>query len=902
MTEAPPVTVQLLVAPGADPESDLSALDPGEWVDWSDRLTGPVSWQVGRLGIASISDPSELNLVLNNDDGYLTPGNNRSPWYPYIDKRSPIPMRLLAGLDGDEPVEQVTCFLKSLIVNVDAAGDYSTVTIKAKGRLDWLDRIDAPVITATTGTLVPTNPVAYWPLTDASGATFAASGLAGGSPMTKTGSLHFGTGNGGPGQPNILDLAYYTSTPGKLTGTVPAGTSETSWRVECKLTWPSGEDGAEGVLGWSTQGTIGFWQIGYEGATSQLRLEYWPADGSSSTRVNSVTNLTPADNTARLYRVTADQSGANIAVVVSIDGVTAISTSVSTATLGRVTKMYVNPAYNNGAQLPAIGAVTVWAPYSSSVNTVAAASGYDGETVADRLERLFAEAGLPIIIGDGGTVAMGVQQGGTFADNVRQCEAADAGLLHDGGPYGAIVFQPRRSRYNRAPDLTLSIVVDHQIADGFTGTMDDRDTLKSLTVTTTDGNSGTYEDPDVRGGSRGSVMLNLATTEDPTQHAAWRVATSNTPEMVHDALPLGDLAVENDILATWQATERIGLRCKVVDLPDQYSPRPLEVFADGYVASTDGEYFRVALAAVPADPYGVMILTTSAATLSAAVDSDDTTWTSVVSAPPRWTTTDVPLALTCGGEDPIVANPIADVAITYVSQNSVTHANNASLSPTLPASMVAGDLILLFAAIRGTSATVDVPAGYTRLAGWHNVALLGKIHTGSESAPTVSFTGGAAGDTTSCAMFAVRNTVSNINNVLVGWSDWASPASSSAVAYPPLLRPKYDGCILFYFVQQAAAWSSLATLSGFSEVLDSASALGNDQSVAGGYVIQTSATAVASSTLAITGGASGVSRALLVAIAPGKSTLTVTRATNGTAVSHSAGDQITVSAPGRLAL
>jgi hypothetical protein len=45
-----------------------------------------------------------------------------------------------------------------------------------------------------------------------------------------------------------------------------------------------------------------------------------------------------------------------------------------------------------------------------------------------------------------------------------------------------------------------------------------------------------------------------------------------------------------------------------------------------------------------------------------------------------------------------------------------------------------------------------------------------------------------------------------------------------------------------------------------------------------------------------------VSRALIVAIAPGKSTLTVTRATNGTAIAHSAGDALQVANTGNLGL
>lgn len=908
MTQDPPVTVQLMAAPGADPESDLSLLDPGDWVDWSDRLIGSVSWQVGRLGIATVSDPSELNCVLNNDDGYLTPGNNHSPWYPYIDKRTPVPLRLLLAMGDDTPAEQVTCFLKSLVLGFDTTGDYAYVTIQAKGRLDWLDRIDAPVVSASESTVVTTDPVAYWPLTDATGATQAASGIPGGVPMTKSGSLKFGTGQGLPGQPNILNLGALKNTIGSLHASIPAGTSESSWRVEFQLNWAD-LDATDDAIGpnWTTAGTITGWQLYYRHSDDRLTLRYTPSAGATVEVNTSKTN--PYDGVTRVYRLTADQNGTGVDVVLTIDGVTYLSTTIAAQTLGRPVEAKLRSSFffvsgYDGSQAPAVGHYTFWAPYAApSSDTLLAASGYNGETAGDRLERLFTEAGLPIIIGDGDTIPMGIQQDGTFAAQVRECEAADAGLLHDGGPYGAIVYQTRTSRYNRNADLTLSITVDNQIADGFTGTMDDRDTLKGLTVTTTDGDSGTYDDPDVRGGSRGSVQLNLFATQDPAQHAAWRVAIANTPELVHDALPLGDLAVEEDLLATWQATDRIGLRCTVVDLPGQMSPLPLEVFADGYAASTDGFAIRVALAAVPAEPYGVIILGTSSASLLTSVDADDVTWTSVVSEPPRWTTTDVPLELVCGGEAPVVATAIADVAATYVGAGTVSHANNASVTPTLPAGVTAGDLMLVWVAIRSSgTGTVNTPAGWTRMgSSGLNIALLGKIHDGSESDPTVTFTGGSAGDDTSALCFAFRGTVADPAAALLDWGDYLNPSGQN-IAYPPVPAPEYDGCVVLYLGWKQDDWTSVATIATATEIGEPDTTTGNDQGIVADYVIQTTATAVASGSFAVTGGATAISRGMVAVIAPGRSTLTVTRATNGTAVSHSAGTQVQVYRPGRLGL
>lgn len=881
--ESSPVDVVLEAAFDAAPDDDLSL---AVWTDIKDRLVGATYWGVGRHGLGGQSDAATISCSLNNDDGWLTSR-----------MRKLLPVRLSVGLTGDTPGEELVCWVKSARFSWDTTGDTCRVAVSARGRLDRLDRPTAATQSAAAGSATASGAVASWPLTDGESATSAASALAGGTPMTKSGSIHFGTGEGGIGQPNILDLAYHTGSVGKLVGTVPAGTSATSWRVEFQLRWPD-SGAAYGIVGLSTAGTIKGWTVGHDG--TDLRLEYTTEAGM--TRLTAVT-ADFADGELHTYRLTADQDGADVDVTLSIDGDNEIVDTISSQTLGRVTKATINPDGNNGSQMPAIGYLNVWAPYVASpgTDTVAAAAGYVGESAGDRIQRLCEQNNIPVVVMPGATSAMGVQESKSVIALLRECEAADGGLLHDGGPDGALVYQPRQARYNAPVVMTLDVTTRHELADGFGGVIDDRDLVTDLTVNLPDGTSGRYALDDTAGVPPEEIALNLdGESENPTQHAAWLVGLADTDELSHDSIPL-DLADQPDVVALWQASDRIGIRVTVTGLPSQHPAEAIDQFVDGYTASSDGFTWLLGLDAVPAAPYEVIVLDTSAATLSATVDADDTTWTSVVSEPPRWTTTDVPLGLVVEDEE-VTATAIADVAITYVSGNTVTHANNGgSLSPALPGSMQAGDLILLFAAIRDTAATVDVPSGYTRLAGWHNMALLGKIHTGSESAPTVTFTGGGANDTTSCAMFAVRGTISDADHVVIGRMDWSNPASSASVAYPPLAAPKYDGCIVFYFIQQAGAWSSLALLSGFSEVLDSASGLGDDQSVAAGYQIQTTATAIPSSTLTITGGASGVSRSMLVAIGPGYNTLTVTRAAVG-AATHAAGEQIQVAATAHLGL
>lgn len=79
--------------------------------------------------------------------------------------------------------------------------------------------------------------------------------------------------------------------------------------------------------------------------------------------------------------------------------------------------------------------------------------------------------------------------------------------------------------------------------------------------------------------------------------------------------------------------------------------------------------------------------------------------------------------------------------------------NNTSLVPAHPAGLAVGDLKLIAASIRSSGAgTVNAPAGWVKLAESGNVAVLGRIHVGGDTAPTVTFSGGAAGDDTLAQM------------------------------------------------------------------------------------------------------------------------------------------------------
>ena len=215
------------------------------------------------------------------------------------------------------------------------------------------------------------------------------------------------------------------------------------------------------------------------------------------------------------------------------------------------------------------------------------------------------------------------------------------------------------------------------------------------------------------------------------------------------------------------------------------------------------------------------------------------------------------------GADVYDTGKIASATAALVAVGAAATANNASVSPALPAGTADGDTLLMLASIRSSGAgTVVAPLGWKALATSGNVALLGKIASSGEVAPTVTFTGGSAGDDTIAQIAGFRN---------LPLSVFASAAQLNAsaqnVAFPALTVPLNNGLVLVIGWKQDDS-TGYAALAGMTELGEANPTAGNDASQAWDYVLQGAAANVAASSLVVTGGASAISRGLTVAIGP----------------------------------
>lgn len=202
--------------------------------------------------------------------------------------------------------------------------------------------------------------------------------------------------------------------------------------------------------------------------------------------------------------------------------------------------------------------------------------------------------------------------------------------------------------------------------------------------------------------------------------------------------------------------------------------------------------------------------------------------------------------------------------ITFVAAGAAATGNNASVVPALPAGIAADrDLLVILASIRNSgTGTVNVPAGWTAMASFGNMALLGKRYVTGDTAPTVTFTGGVLNADTIAQMAAFRNA-----ELAPATSATQLNASAQNIAYPALTVPD-DGRVVVVAGWKQATWTSVATLAGMAEIGEATAVAGDDSSQVWDYLIQSTAANIAASSFVVTGGVAAISRAVVAALRP----------------------------------
>lgn len=208
--------------------------------------------------------------------------------------------------------------------------------------------------------------------------------------------------------------------------------------------------------------------------------------------------------------------------------------------------------------------------------------------------------------------------------------------------------------------------------------------------------------------------------------------------------------------------------------------------------------------------------------------------------------------------------------VSFVSKGTVAHGDNASVNPGLPAGGAAGDTLVLTSAIFGLAAFPQTPAGYTLIGNASNFRVFAKPHVGvGEAGPTVAFSGGVAGDTTSAQLACFRNLLGpSLADPLA--LSLRTPAAQN-IAYAGLAVSPIHALIL-YTGWKADDWTTTGTLAGDGgvgvKIDDPSSTTGSDQGLVWDYCIQTTKVNVAAGSFIVTGGGAALSSSMIMDFKP----------------------------------
>lgn len=831
--------------------ADLTDVVGSGWT-WTDvtadvRMKPGITTTGGRNDEASTSQPANCSLVLDNATGAYSLGG-LSPHYPYVRRNVPVRVRINPDDGGGYRVVfqgYANGFTPGWTDSDN--GRIPIVTLSASGILRRLLQGTDPLRSALYRYFTIPNfshdtlPVEYWPLEEDKSATQALSAVDGGQPGTfntlLSGGLVYGKVEWGGDTDNLATArAVKVSAGGSISlPTRPELVTADYWAVQWSMRFTSGS-GA--FVDFYTNGGLQKFRIVFYTSGD---VEVWEVTASGSpTRITfDLGEPFQWDDVWHSYTFVVDQTGATAVWTMYGDGALLGSYSSAAAPRGLPTMLEFISAPNPGGVEDPVSVAHVGLIESTTYVSehAFAADAYRRETASGRLGRLCYEEDIALdVVGTIATLGMGPQRPLPLVALVREVEAADQGVLYDGvGP--GLRYVAREQRENTATDLAVSAT---DLVAPFEPTDDDQRDRNRVVAANATGGKAQYEDST---GPRGTAAIGVydssmaANVADPAlllDYASWAVHLGTVEGYRYPAVTMNmrpAAAFAGDVLAVTPSSRiTVSDADTTLSLPDA----TVDVLAEGVTHRLSTQEW---LFTAKCSPYEPWIIGTVA---SETGDTDDDL-----------------LRLDTDG---------AVLSAQLVGVGTVATGDNASVAPALPGGVASGDLILCFAAIRNSgTGTPNTPTGYTLLAGSANARVFGKIAGGSESAPTVSFTGGVAGATTigRTAVFkgaglTVQNSAEQLNG------------SAQNIAIPGLSGIG-DNALLVWFGWKADDWTSVDSLGlPISELFESSTTTGDDAGIVVDYLIMPTSIipggTLGSGAFTVTGGASAISRGIVLAL------------------------------------
>jgi hypothetical protein len=895
-----PLDVEVSLALSAD----LS--DPGSW-SWTDitdyvREGSRIRIRRGRSSERATIPPSRCTLTVDNTDGRFCRFLPTGAWYGQIGPNTPIRVRVN---NGSGYVTRFVGYVSGWPPSWDPSESDQTVTLTADGILRRLGQgrmlrsaLYRSMVGVAEGDYVPH---AYWPMEDGTGATRFASALPGGPAMTFAGDVSPASDSELAGSDPLAEFGDGAS----ARFSVPTYVDTEKWVIQTmvKLT------ASRTIYDLTASGSARRIVVAYSSGTATYDVDMYDSSGASvysgdmpatSDTLNTWVSITfslNATTATDFYNFTVTPVATGLSYGLGdlvpgcygrLTGGTLMYGATGTAGVGHHA-VFTDPTFNHGID---------------DVYHARAGAGWVGEQAHERIERLCHEERVPVTVAATSSQAMGVQRNSTLVALLRECATTDFGLIYEPADAAGLAYLSATERYNQAAALTLQYDQGH-ISPPWDPTDDDRDTRNDVTASRPGGSSarvtdeasiaaiGVYDD---------TLSVNTETDDQLDDVAGWAVNLGTVDELRWPAVR-PNLLAHPSLIDDWMAAD-LGLQLHVTGHPSPLAPDEIQQIIEGYDETFGSYEYTVTANLSPAsgwivgeyDDDDLGKLDTAGCVMQAGATDVATSFTVATTVLPRWTTDagEMPIPILVSGQVNSVT-AIANVSPSFVAAGTVAHATNASVTPTMPAGVQAGDLLLVLAAIRNSgTGTVDTPSGYTVLLTSGNMTLLGKVHTGTESAPTITFTGGVANADTSAQMCAFRGV-----GITVHDSEALLNSSAQNITYPALDISR-DNCAVIYLGWKQDDWTSVA--SPGTEIGEPDTTTGDDQGIVWAYTLQTTATAIASGVFTVTGGASAISRGAVIALATDVQTMTVTRGTNGVTKAIPIGSQVNVYRPARLAL
>lgn len=901
--------------------------NPSFWT-WTDVTAytlhddgGGVTIDIGYPEGSDEASATRIAFLANNQDGRWSPNNPAGAWFGQIDIDTPLKVTFDPG-SGD--VARGIAHLADLPLEWTPGGKFRFVRVEAFGRLSRMENADSLDSNARRTALFWGPPIGYWPGEDAGGSLKLVSAVAGQPDASIAGTT---TTNDYAGS---KPLVAWTATAHVGCTIAPyVRPQPEAWAFVFALSIPSRPAATTPfflVRLAEPAATFRYFLIEIDNGTpATVFLRAYTAAGAEllgDTGIN-ITNVSAnqdhepfAERIGVEFHATQNGTGIDWSMTLWGEGGTGQGTSGTLAanTLGPLT------FWGIGAQANMDGwTLGHFAAYDSSASAGAVAPDLATADIGTAACQRFAlQAAMdPSIFALASDQTAGPTMGPVPTDTqltiLRECATLDGGLFWE-MPDGTLYLLHLGDMSDQA--VALSLVYGTHLRN-LAPTSAVRDYVNRVTVSQTAGGAGVTVDatgplsPATRGVVRSKALtVNSQYDTDLRYYGQWAAALGTVQDPRY-TVELQFHGKASSKLATW-LTMGVGDRVQITSPPAWLPPETIDGYVRGYTEHINRFEYDLSLRLLPYRPYLSWTVEgsgntgradTSGSRLLAAVTTSGTSAIVGTYGNPsassrtaaKWSTASVPYDLALRAAERVTCTAAANNAPTFVAAGTATHADALPVTPGFPAGVTAGDLVLCLAACRNVgilpSVTDDAWVQLPIFGTGDHVAMFATTYVTGMATLAVGLSGvvPSAGDTVSAQTCAFRYAQPLAHAVAVRTAN----AAAANISVPGLVVQR-NGCVIIAAGWKQDDWTSVATLSGFTEIGEPATTTGNDQGLVWDYAIQTTAADIAATSFVVTGGTNQISKAGVIAILGDCQTLTLTRNVNSISggVAHPAGAEV----------